>query len=196
MLGLADNDDRLLGTDHKSWGNALLDKIGYGLSAIFFLEAVFKIIAMGFVVHNQSYLRDPWNWLDFFVVCVSVIDVIPIGIEAGFLKIIRTVRILRPLRSINKVKRLKILIGSLLKSVPGLVNVGVFLAFVLSIFAVFGINQFSGSQYKRCRSTFIPDLNPNYSPALTFPLEPEAVCTKYEAWEIDYDAEWLCNTDA
>jgi hypothetical protein len=95
---------------------------------------------MGFVWHNTAYLRDTWNWLDFFVVCVSLIDVIPIGIEAGFLKILRTVRILRPLRSINKVKTLKKLIGSLIKSVPGLVNVGFFLVFVLSIFAIFGIN--------------------------------------------------------
>jgi hypothetical protein len=140
MLGLSDYDDRLLGASHKSPRNNLLDKIGYGLSAIFLCEAIFKIIAMGFIWHNTAYLRDTWNWLDFFVVCVSLIDIIPIGIEAGFLKILRTVRILRPLRSINKIKRLKILIGSLIKSVPGLVNVGFFLAFVLSIFAIFGIN--------------------------------------------------------
>lgn len=95
---------------------------------------------MGFFVHGTSYLRDTWNWLDFFVVCVSLIDVIPIGVEAGFLKILRTVRILRPLRSINKIPSLKALIGSLLKSIPGLANVGVFLLFTLSIFAIFGIN--------------------------------------------------------
>jgi len=120
MLGLVDYDDRLLGEVYKSSTNALLDKIGFGLSAIFLLECIFKIIAMGFIIHNRAYLKDPWNWLDFFVVCISVIDVIPIGIEAGFLKIMRTIRILRPLRSINKIPELKKLIGTLLKSLPGL----------------------------------------------------------------------------
>jgi hypothetical protein len=41
-------------------------------SYIFLFEAIFKIIAMGFIIDEGSYLRDAWNWLDFFVVCTSV----------------------------------------------------------------------------------------------------------------------------
>ncbi len=33
-----------------------------------------KIIAMGFVMNNYTYLRDPWNWLDVFVLIVSYIS--------------------------------------------------------------------------------------------------------------------------
>lgn len=35
--------------------------------AIFCVEAAIKIIALGFVLHRGSYLRDVWNAVDFFV---------------------------------------------------------------------------------------------------------------------------------
>lgn len=35
---------------------------------IYILEAVIKILARGFIVDEFSFLRDPWNWLDFIVI--------------------------------------------------------------------------------------------------------------------------------
>ena len=35
---------------------------------IFSAEATLKIVAMGFVMHKNSYLRNIWNIMDFFVV--------------------------------------------------------------------------------------------------------------------------------
>lgn len=35
---------------------------------IFCVEASLKIIALGFVLHKHSYLRNIWNIMDFFVV--------------------------------------------------------------------------------------------------------------------------------
>ena len=35
---------------------------------IFLLEAVIKIVAMGFIGHSKAYLRDPWNIIDFVIV--------------------------------------------------------------------------------------------------------------------------------
>lgn len=51
---------------------------------LFTLEAMIKIIALGFIVNNQTlqkqkmspYILDPWNILDFIVVCASLIDFI------------------------------------------------------------------------------------------------------------------------
>jgi len=102
-------------------------------------ECLLKVLAMGFIVHRTSYLRDGWNWLDFFVVCVSVFDFFP-NVKSNGLKVFRMFRILRPLRSINTMPRMKSLIGSLIKSIPGLCNVIAFLTFVLSIFAIFGVH--------------------------------------------------------
>jgi Ion transport protein. len=36
--------------------------------AIFCVEASLKILALGFVLHPGSYLRNIWNIMDFFVV--------------------------------------------------------------------------------------------------------------------------------
>ena len=35
---------------------------------VYSMEMILKIIAMGFFMETNSYLRDPWNILDFFVV--------------------------------------------------------------------------------------------------------------------------------
>jgi hypothetical protein len=37
-------------------------------SIVYTIEAILRIIALGFVVHKKSYLRDPWNLIDFIVV--------------------------------------------------------------------------------------------------------------------------------
>ena len=62
---------------------------------------------MGFVVHKKSYLRDAWNCLDFFIVVISVISMLPISGGGDSLKGLRTFRILRPLRSVNKLPALR-----------------------------------------------------------------------------------------
>ena len=111
---------------------------------------------MGFVWHKNSYLRDGWNKLDFFVVVISFMDFIPALEKYSALKILRTLRILRPLRSVNKIKGMKIIINSFLASMPGLLNVCFFLFFVLSIFGIFGVHQFKGHTYQRCRVTEAP----------------------------------------
>lgn len=41
------------------------------------LEALFNIIAKGFILHENSYLRDQWNQLDFLVVLVSLLQFFP-----------------------------------------------------------------------------------------------------------------------
>jgi hypothetical protein len=107
LLGMRDYSDRI-DPDFDMSYNETLDKIGIVLSIIFFIECVFKILALGFVLHSKSYLRDSWNRLDFFVVVVSIFDFT--SANSGFLKILRMFRMLRPLRSINKLPELRKLI--------------------------------------------------------------------------------------
>ena len=120
---------------------------------------------MGFVINRKSYLRDPWNNLDFFIVCVSIVGMLP-SVNAESFKALRIFRILRPLRSIRALPTMRELIQSLLASIPGLINVLAFLSFIFSIFAIFGVNQFLGKQYQFCRTTPQPVL------ADGFPLNP------------------------
>lgn len=110
--------------------------IGQILTYIFTLEAVIKIIAMGFIMHKNAYLKDAWNWLDFIVVCIGIFENIP-GIPK--LKALRTMRILRPLRSVNAFPQMRRLIGSLLASIPELGNAVVFMFFIFLLFGILGV---------------------------------------------------------
>jgi hypothetical protein len=63
--------------DYDSTWNDNLSIVGLIMSVIFMCECIFKIIAQGFCCHKNSYLRNAWNWLDFFVVLVSLLDFFP-----------------------------------------------------------------------------------------------------------------------
>ena len=63
-LGMFDYSDR----NSRGHINKLIDIFNMCFSIIYTIEAILKIIALGFFVHKKSYLRDPWNLIDFFVV--------------------------------------------------------------------------------------------------------------------------------
>ena len=60
-----------------------------------------KIFSMGFVLNKKSYLRDPWNFLDFIIVITSLLPYV-INLKVS-LKPLRVFRVLRPLRTITKI---------------------------------------------------------------------------------------------
>lgn len=51
-----------------SFRNRLAVELEPYFLAAFAVEAIVKIVAMGFVLDDGAYLRDQWNWLDFAVV--------------------------------------------------------------------------------------------------------------------------------
>lgn len=128
-----------LNPDHESDWTPIQEKIDLVFSIIFIVEAFVKIVAMGFIFSKKAYLKEAWNCLDFFIVCVSIVGFLPGGGSEG-LKALRTFRILRPLRSINKMPMMKEQIGALLDSIPGLMRVFFFIIFIFCIFAIFGTN--------------------------------------------------------
>lgn len=152
LLASTDYEPRL-NPDHVSSWTPTQEKIDLVFSGIFIFEAFVKIVAMGFLFHKKSYLRDAWNCLDFFIVCVSIVGMLPIDAGSESLKALRTFRILRPLRSINKLPSMRKQIKSLLSAIPGLFRVFFFIIFIFTIFAIFGTNQFLGQQYQFCRAT-------------------------------------------
>ena len=76
---------------------------------IFTLECAMKILAYGFVMHQGSYLRSVWNFLDFLIVVIglvsAVLDYVMSGAgDPGFdVKALRAFRVLRPLRLVSGV---------------------------------------------------------------------------------------------
>ena len=114
---------------------------------IFTAEALIKTVAIGFILGPNSYLRDPWNILDFTVVIVGWVGYILGGQN---ITVIRTIRILRPLRTINTIPEMKILTISILKSLPMLCDIFVLLFLFLLIFALVGIQLYGGLFSQQC----------------------------------------------
>jgi hypothetical protein len=61
-------------TGAYSWRNELLIATDPVFTIMFTIECVVKVVALGFVNHRRSYLRDPWNWVDFLVVSTSLLE--------------------------------------------------------------------------------------------------------------------------
>lgn len=91
-----------------------------------------KIIAMGFVVPPNSYLRDAWNIMDFIVVFLSWITKY---MEKSNVSVIRIVRILRPLRTISSLPALSKLVRILVKLIPRMIDIFSLGLFVIMLFA-------------------------------------------------------------
>ena len=60
-------DSRIAGND-KTILSLQLEELEPVFMGIFTVEMTVKILADGFICHKGSYLRNPWNIMDFIVV--------------------------------------------------------------------------------------------------------------------------------
>lgn len=114
---------------------------------LFFLEAFVKIVTWGFFYEENSYLRDPWNWLDFVVVVVSLLGYLP---SISNFSVFRTFRVLRPLRALTRMPGMRIIISAIFNSVYGLSFVMLLALFFFALFGIIGIQFFAGLFDARC----------------------------------------------
>jgi len=114
---------------------------------IFTLEALSKIIGMGFIMSKGCYLRNTWNWLDFIVVITSLLEVLP---QMSNISGLRTFRLFRPLRNLTTVPSMRTLVGTLLQSMAQLGGILSLAIFFFMIFAILGVNLWAGKIHYRC----------------------------------------------
>ena len=70
--------------------------------------------------YGDYYFDDFWNRVDFFVVLVSFVNLIP-GIPN--LTVLRTVRMLKPLRAIQRLQNLRIIVDTVVRSSQAIADV-------------------------------------------------------------------------
>ena len=102
---------------------------------------------MGFVV----YFGNAWCWLDFIIVCVSLLNfgVSLVGAaNIPIFKTMRTLRALRPLRAMAKMEGMKVVVNALIGALPDIFNVLLVCLIFWLIFAIIGVNTFMGRYYK------------------------------------------------
>jgi len=68
------------------------------------------------------------------------------------LSVLRSFRVLRPLRTISGIEGLRVIVSALISSLKALLNAVVVLVFFFLIFAIGGLQLFSGILKKRCIS--------------------------------------------
>ena len=125
----------------RSQFSAFMDNL---FSIIFIIEMSVKLVAQGVCMDSGSYLQDEWNQMDFFIVMASIFDMALQGYDLAALKILRMLRVLRPLRFLTHNVGLKLIVNALIGSLSGIVNVLLVVAVVYLIFAIMGVNFYSG----------------------------------------------------
>jgi voltage-dependent calcium channel L type alpha-1D len=114
----------------------LLDVI---FSIVFAVEMVLKVVAFGLYESDDTYLRDSWNVMDGFIVVLGLLSLFLGNANLGWIRSLRTIKVMRPLRVINRVPELKVVVAALFKSVPELVNVALVSAVIWLIFGILGM---------------------------------------------------------
>ncbi|NXK71417.1 SCN4A protein, partial [Amazona guildingii] len=115
----------------------------YVFTGIYTCEILIKVVAAGFVWNEFTFLRDPWNCMDFVTTVVMYATM-------GKGSALRTFRVLRTLKAISVIPGLKVIVNSLIESVKRLTDVLIFTVFCLSVFALIGLQLFMGNLTSKC----------------------------------------------
>ncbi|XP_074524114.1 voltage-dependent R-type calcium channel subunit alpha-1E [Halichoeres trimaculatus] len=118
---------------------------------MFCFEAGIKIIALGFVFHKGSYLRNGWNVMDFIVVLSGILAAAGAHMNISVdLRTLRAVRVLRPLKLVSGIPSLQIVLKSIMKAMVPLLQIGLLLFFAILMFAIIGLEFYSGKLHHTC----------------------------------------------
>ncbi len=112
-----------------------LDKIILG---IFVVEILVKLAAS--MPKPWRYFTDGWNVFDFTIVAVCFMP-----FDGGYVTVLRLLRLLRVLRLVHALPKLQILVNALLKSIPSMGYVAMFLGLLFYVYGVTGVFLFGGN---------------------------------------------------
>ncbi|XP_036400939.1 sodium channel, voltage-gated, type I-like, alpha isoform X2 [Megalops cyprinoides] len=129
--------------------------VEYTFTGIYTFESLIKILARGFCVGKFTFLRDPWNWLDFSVIVMAYVTEF---VDLGNVSALRTFRVLRALKTISVIPGLKTIVGALIQSVKKLSDVMILTVFCLSVFALIGLQLFMGNLRQKCIKMPLPNM--------------------------------------
>uniref|UniRef100_A0A671YAF1 Sodium channel protein n=1 Tax=Sparus aurata TaxID=8175 RepID=A0A671YAF1_SPAAU len=121
--------------------------VEYVFTGIYTFEATVKVLSRGFCVGSFTFLRDPWNWLDFMVISMAYVTEF---VDLGNVSALRTFRVLRALKTITVIPGLKTIVGALIQSVKKMVDVMILTVFALAVFALVGLQLFMGNLRQKC----------------------------------------------
>ncbi|XP_075778953.1 sodium channel protein type 5 subunit alpha-like isoform X2 [Pelodiscus sinensis] len=147
FMAMSESPKKLKTDESPSWNKY----VEYIFTGIYTFESLIKILARGFCLNEFTFLRDPWNWLDFSVIVMAYVGELH---DVGSVSVLRTFRVLRALKTISIVPGLKVIVGALIQSVKKLTDVMILTVFCLSVFALVGLQLFKGNLRHKCVRRF------------------------------------------
>ena len=102
----------------------------------FILEAALKITAVA--PRWKLYFGDGWNLFDFSIIVLSLIPA-----TGEFALVARLIRILRVLRLVSAVPQLRLIVATLVRSIPSMAHVILLMSIIFYIYAVTGFHLFN-----------------------------------------------------
>ena len=129
----------VIGLDTSAWLTArwgswfeAANRVFLGL---FVLEAIVKIVAEH--PKPQRYFKDGWNVFDFAIIVASLVP------STGQLATLaRLARLLRVLRLVSALPELRLIVATLVRSIPSMFNVVCLMSIIFYIYAVAGYHLF------------------------------------------------------
>ena len=114
---------------------ALLQRANHLFLGIFVLEALIKMAAHHPRIHR--YFADGWNLFDFIIIVVSLVP------APGTLATIgRLARLMRVLRLISTLPELRLIVSTLMRSIPSMFNIIMLLSIIFYMYGVAGYHLF------------------------------------------------------
>jgi len=103
---------------------------------VYIAEAVLKIGAS--YPHFSTYFKNGWNILDFSIIAVSLLP-----ISEGYTIVVRLVRLLRVTRLTHRSKEMSVVITTIIKSIPSMMNIFLLLSLLFFMYGIAGYYLFS-----------------------------------------------------
>ena len=113
----------------------LFDVLHRAVLIAFIAEAVIKIVAH--TPRPWNYFRSAWNLFDFSLIVLSLL---PVASEFALLG--RVLRLLRVLRLIQAFPELRIIVDTLVRSIPSMMHITLLMSIIFFIYAVLGFHLF------------------------------------------------------
>ncbi|MEM9624219.1 MAG: ion transporter [Pseudomonadota bacterium] len=111
-----------------AWANKLF-------LAIFIIEAIIKMAAQAPMVHH--YFKDGWNVFDFSIIVLSLLPA-----TGQLATLARLARLLRVLRLISTLPELRLIVATLVRSIPSMGHVLMLMSIIFYVYAVAGYHLF------------------------------------------------------
>lgn len=110
---------------------AALHSLDAALLAVFVVELLLKLLG-----HGLRFFRSGWNLFDLVVVGIALLP------ATGGLSVLRALRVLRVLRLVSAIPKMRFVVESLARSLPGLGSIGLLLGVFFYVFSVMATKLF------------------------------------------------------